>query len=86
MLVWIPENDKATCTKPAFNVWPLISMAFRWWIDDGLLIVTFGSSLPHHLKKRSAHGLRICEHRSGLGESAQLTRTIAAQAQTSGGR
>ena len=45
------ENHKAT--KPAFNVGPssarqrnAIKMAFRWRVDDGPLIVAFGSSLP----------------------------------------
>ena len=40
------KNHKAT--KPAFNVGPspvhqrnAISMAFRWWVDDGPLIVVF---------------------------------------------
>ena len=37
--------------KPAFNVGPLsprqrnaISMAFRWWVDDGLALVVFAFS------------------------------------------
>ena len=44
-------NHKAT--KPAFNVGPLsarqriaIEMAFRWQVDDGPLLVLFGSSSP----------------------------------------
>ena len=46
-----PKNHKAT--KPAFNVGPssarqrnAISMAFRWWADDGPFIAVFGSSIP----------------------------------------
>ena len=49
------KNHKAT--KPAFNVGPssacqgnAIEMAFRWWADDGQLIVVFGSSLPSSTK------------------------------------
>ena len=44
------ENHKAT--KPAFNVGPIISpQAFRWWANDGLLLVVLGSSLPSSTKK-----------------------------------
>ena len=31
-------------------------MVFRWRVDDGLLLVVFGSSLPHYLKKRCKTG------------------------------
>ena len=48
------KNHKAT--KPAFNVGSLsarqqnvILMAFRWWANDGPLIV-FRSTSPHYLK------------------------------------
>ena len=44
----------------AFNVGPssarqqnAILMAFRWWADDGPLIVVFGSSLPSSSTKKS---------------------------------
>ena len=46
-------------TKPAANVGPsstrhrnAILMAFRWWANDGPLLVVFGSSLPSSLKKK----------------------------------
>ena len=51
-----PLNDKAT--KPAFNIGSssarqrnAIQMAFRWWADDSLLIVVFGSYLHSSTKK-----------------------------------
>ena len=51
------KNNKAT--KPAFNDGPssarqrnAIEMAFRWWADDGQLIVVCGSSLPSLIKKK----------------------------------
>ena len=50
------QNDKAT--KLAFNNGPLltrqqnaIQMVFRWWANDGHLIVVFGSSIPLSTKK-----------------------------------
>ena len=47
----LPNKDKAT--RPALNVGPssahkqnAILTAFRWRVDDGLLLVVFGSSFP----------------------------------------
>ena len=49
------KNHKAT--KPAANVGPssarhrnAILMVFRWWTNDGLLLVVFVSSLPSSFK------------------------------------
>ena len=50
------ENHKGTETT--FNIGPpsarqrnAIKMAFRWWADDGPLLVVFGSTLPASTKK-----------------------------------
>ena len=48
------ENHKTT--KPAFNVGPLPAkrhlMAFRWWVDNGPLLVIFGYPSPLHINKK----------------------------------
>ena len=51
------ENHKAT--EPAFNVGVssacqrnAISMALRWWADDGPFIAVFGSCIPLSTKKK----------------------------------
>ena len=51
------KNHKAT--KPAFKVGPssarqrnAISMAFRWWADDGPLLVDLDPLSPHQLKTK----------------------------------
>ena len=50
------KNHKAA--KPAFNVETspagqqnAISMAFRWWVDDGPVLVVFGTALLSSAKK-----------------------------------
>ena len=61
------KNHKAT--EPAFNVWPssarqriAFSMAFRWRVENGLLIVVhvFGSS--YQLKKQQQKHKKIRCH------------------------
>ena len=51
-------------TKPAFNVVPTsarqrnaIEMAFCCWVDNGLLLLVFGSSLTHQLNKKCCQGV-----------------------------
>ena len=59
------ENHSAI--KPAFNLCPssarqrnTISLAFSWRVDDGQLLVVFGSSLyPNQLKKHKSQIVRV---------------------------
>ena len=54
------ENHKAT--KPTFNG---SETAFRWWTDDGPLLVLYGSSVlssPHQFKNSSRVGPPLTKH------------------------
>ena len=53
-----PDPWKIT-KLPSQNLWAIIGppakrhlMAFRWWADDGLLLVLVGSSVPIKKKKK----------------------------------
>ena len=60
-------TEKHNAIKPAFNLWPssarqrnTISLAFSWRVDDGQLLMVFGSSLyPHKLKNKKSQMVRV---------------------------
>ena len=46
-------SDPLKSCQASIQYWAIISTAFRWQADDGLLIVVFGSSLPSSTKTPS---------------------------------